>query len=168
MPKRKSQKIAIVNDLAKISKQASAMVFADFSGLKTRDLSELRKTAKSLGGNVTIMKKTLAQRGLAGAVSEEILARPGGIAAAWFSVDDIPAAFKSVWKFSKKNEALKILGGYASAFGGVMDAERVLMLAKLPSREALLGQMIWMLKYPLLSFAAVIDAIQRSNNKNRK
>jgi large subunit ribosomal protein L10 len=158
----RAKKIQIVERLAEIGRDASAMVFADFFGLKTKDMNELRKTVKSLGGNVLVVKKTLAQRGLKGVVPDDALARPGGIAAIWFKAEDVPAAFKAVWGFSKANEALKILGGYAADLGGIMDAERVIALAKLPSREALLGQFVGMLMYPLRGFVCALAAIQRS------
>jgi large subunit ribosomal protein L10 len=165
MPITRAKKEKIVNSLAEIHNSAAAMLFADFFKLKTKDLNELRKAVKSLGGNIRIMKKTLAQRGLKNAIPENVLARPGSVAAIWFKTEDIQPAFKLVWQFSKKNDTLKILGGWANAFGGKMDADRAIALAKLPSRDALLGQLIGMIEYPLWSFAAVINAIQRSKQK---
>lgn len=159
----RQKKEKIVRELDEIARKASAMVFADFFGLKTKSLNELRKTAKSLGGNVTIVKKTLAERGLKEVMPHEVLARPGGIAAIWFTAEDVPSAFKSVWQFSKANEALRILGGY-SRESGVMNRDQFLALATLPSREVLVGQLVGMLAYPLRGFVCVLSALQRSKS----
>jgi large subunit ribosomal protein L10 len=165
MPITRAKKEKIVSSLTETQNSASAMLFADFFKLKTKDLNELRKAVKSLGGNIQVVKKTLAQKGLKNKIPPNVLARPGSVATIWFKTEDIQPAFKLVWQFSKKNDALKILGGWSDAFGGNMDADRAIALAKLPSRDILLGQLIGMLKYPLWNLAAVINAIQRSKQK---
>lgn len=162
MPLTRKKKEAIVSNLAEASRGASATIFADFFGLKTKDMNELRKTVKALGGRVQVVKKTFVRRGFADAAQEEILTKPGGVAAIWFRSDDIPSALKAVWQFSKTNGALKILGGHSLAFGGVMSAEQVLTLAKLPAREVLLAQLVGMLNSPISGLVRVLDAISKT------
>lgn len=161
----RKKKEEIVNSLTEIGRDASAIVFADFLGLKTKDLNVLRKTVKSLDGNVRVIKKTLAQKGFMKMAPEGVLTRHGGIAAIWFSGEDVPALFKTAWQFSRTNKDFKILGGYALAFGGALDAERALMLAKVPPREVLLGQLLGMLNYPIRNFAVTVREIQRSKSQ---
>jgi large subunit ribosomal protein L10 len=165
MPLTRKKKEEVVAKLREVAKDASAIVFADFSGLKTKEMNELRKTVKQLGGRVEVIKKTLAQRGLKEVLPEGILTRPGGIATIWFKAEDAISLLKAVWQFSKRTEAFKILGGYAPAFGGLMDTERVLMVAKLPSREMLLGQLVGVLNWPLVGLLRVLEAASKRSNQ---
>lgn len=151
MPITKAQKTKIVETLSDAAKSASAFLFADFAGLKTKDMNELRKTLRTLGGKAQVVKKTLAGRGLTDMFSEELRARPGGIAALWFAADDIVPVFNAVWQFAKKHEAFKIVGGYAKEIG-VLDAATVTRIAKLPGREVLYGQLVGMLAAPFRGF----------------
>ena len=73
--------------------------------------------------------------------------------------DPVPTA-SSLYKFSKLNEALKILGGF---FGFKwQDKNRIIALAKLPSREALLGQLARTIAAPLSGLVTVLSGNTRN------
>lgn len=175
MPLARAKKLKIVEKLGGIAENVSAVVFADFFGMKTKDMNELRKSAKSMNGNVQIVKKTLAERGLKDVIPNEVLRRPGGVATIWFKGEDITACFKAVWRFSKKNEALKILGGYTRDIGALSERQ-VLTIAQLPPRDVLIAQFVGVIASPLhgivtvlngnlQKLALILSAIQRSKQQ---
>ena len=59
MPLTKEQKRKIIEDLKeKIAKQ-KAIIFVDFSGLKVKDFSDLRKRLSKINSELKVAKKTL-------------------------------------------------------------------------------------------------------------
>jgi large subunit ribosomal protein L10 len=163
MPIGRKEKEKIVKDLSDVAQKASALIFASFSGLKTKDMNDLRNTVKGLGGNIVITKKTLAKMAFKDIVSSEILKEPATFATIWFTGEDVPLLFRVVWNFSKTYPTLKILGGYWRELG-VLDSEKVIFISKLPSREVLISQFLGVLRCPIVSLVNVLDSIKRSKS----
>ncbi|MFA5013399.1 MAG: 50S ribosomal protein L10 [Candidatus Paceibacterota bacterium] len=170
----KEKKQNIVSDLeTKIAKQ-KAMVFMDFTGVKVKDMADLRNQLKDQGSELKVAKKTLLKIALKNKNIElDPQDIPGEIALALGYEDEI-APSKIVYQFSKINKKAKILGGYlASKFYG---AEQIVSLAQLPGRQQLLGQLVGTINAPVSSFVSVLHgnlrnlvcALSAINEKNNK
>ena len=70
------------------------------------------------------------------------------------------ATAQSVWKFSKVNEALKILGGFLGF--DWQDRDKIIALAKLPSREILLWQLVRTIAAPFSGLVGVLQGNARN------
>ena len=57
----KEQKQKIISELEEKIKEQKAIVFIDFSGIKTKDIFEMRKNLKEAGSQLIVAKKTLAE-----------------------------------------------------------------------------------------------------------
>lgn len=68
--------------------------------------------------------------------------------------DEITPA-KIVAEFAKKNEAMKIIAGLLGT--EFLNAESVLQLAKLPSKEQLLARFVGSIRAPLIGFVNVLQ-----------
>lgn len=154
MPKNKEQKKEILKDIKeKIDKQKT-MVFVGFSGLKTKDVFALRENLKKENCLLSVVKKTL----LALAFKEKKLKinkkkLEGELALAYGFEDEISPA-RITYRFSLKNENLKILGGF---FGNkFIEAQEVISLAKLPSKKELYSKVVGTINAPLSGFARVL------------
>ena len=55
----KAQKKKILEELKEKIARQKIMVFVDFTGLKVKDLSNLRKKMKAADGEIKVVKKTL-------------------------------------------------------------------------------------------------------------
>jgi len=66
---------------------------------------------------------------------------------------------KSVYNFSKKNPALHFWGALVD--GKFIDADAFLEIAKMPSREVLLGRLVGMLAYPVRGLAVALSEIAK-------
>lgn len=152
----RAKKVKIVEKLNEVAGNVSAVVFADFFGTKTKDMNELRRSVKSIGGNMQIVKKTLAEKGLKDVIPNEVIWRPGGVAAIWFRGENIIPAFRTAWQFSVKNETFKILGGYVRGIGS-FGADKAITIAKLPPKEILLAQFAYALASPIRSIVTVLN-----------
>ena len=150
MPKTKEQKRIILEGLNERVKKQTVMIIVDFTGLKVIDAFNLRKQLKEVNAELKVAKKTLIQIALKnGNLYKNIREMNGEIALVFGYQDEILPA-KVVYDFSRKNENLKILGGFfENEFQGT---EKYIELAKLPSKEELLGRLVGSISSPLTGF----------------
>lgn len=151
----KEQKKEIIESLKDKVARQKAMVFVDFTGLKVKDLSDLRKKLKAGDNELRVAKKTLMSLALKDynlEISEKLKKMPKEVALVFGYQDEISPA-KMLWQFSKANQNLKILGsilrGQKDAF--LADLETI-ELAKLPSREELLAKLLGSISAPVSNF----------------
>ena len=149
----KDQKKQIVKDLSEKIKSAKSVVFADFRGLKVKDLNELKRELRKADSSFKVLKKTLMNIALKDAKIEYDTKKLEGQIAMSFSADEITAA-KIIDTFSKKNENIKILGGILGT--QVMDAAQVKSLAKLPGKVELLAKLVGTINAPVSGFVNVL------------
>lgn len=152
----RSKKEIILGDAEKIASADKPVFFVDAGGLKAADLNALRKAIKAAGGKFQMIKKRLAKMAFAKAAKDapEIFGRKGSLALA--SSSDPIATAKTIYQFSKKNNLLKIVGGFLDK--SYVSAAQIINLAKLPSREVLLGQLVGVIASPIRRFTMVLDA----------
>lgn len=149
----KAQKKELVKDMASRVKEAKSVVFADFKGVKVKDLTSLKKELRKEGIDFKVSKKTLINIAFKEAGIELDTKKMEGQVAVSISTQDEVAPAKIISNFSKKNENLKILGGVLES--KLMDMEQVKALAKLPSKEELLAKLVGTIKAPVSGFVNV-------------
>jgi len=103
------------------------------------------------------VRNTLARRAVAGTEFEcvqEVLKGPSLLA---FSMEDPGAAARLFKEFAKANEkfAVKAL----SVGGQLLGAEKIDVLATLPTREQALGQLAGLLQAPVAKFARALNEV---------
>ena len=136
----KIQKQKIINDLKEKFARQKAIVFADFKGLKVKDLSQLRKAMKKQDCELKVAKKTLISLVLKEKKIDIDVKKMAGEIVLGFGYKDEILPFKLFYGFSKTNENLKILGGLTD--GEIVDKEKALALGQLPSRDELLVRLM--------------------------
>ena len=138
MPLTKEEKKQVLDELRdKIDKQKS-IAFCDFTGLKVKDLSNLRKLMKKQNCELKVAKKTLINLSLKEKNISVDLEQLKGEVALGFGYDDEISPFRVLYNFAKNNENLKILGGFFS--GEFYGKEKAIELAQMPSREDLVAR----------------------------
>ena len=140
-------------------KQAKSIILSDFTGLKVKEMQALRQELSKNEVNYLVTKKTMLAKALKDAkINLDVRAIKGSMAIGFGLSDEIAPA-KILYNFSRKHEALKLLGG-ALLEGeiAILDQAKVLALAKLPSREQLLGKLLATLNGPLQKLAYTLSA----------
>lgn len=162
----KEQKRKIIEALKeKIAKQ-KAMVFVDFTGLKVKDLSNLRKKLKGLtkGGasnnEIKVAKKTLLNLALKKTLFEVELKKLQGEIAVVFGYKDELLPAKIVYQFSQENPNLKILGGFFE--NKFREAEEIIKLAQLPTKGELLERLLGSISAPISNLINVLQGNLRN------
>ena len=156
MSLNRSEKEAVVSEVAGLAAQAQTLVMAEYRGITVADMIKLRSEARSKGVNLSVLKNTLARRAVAGSTFEVAADQMTGPLIYGFSVDAVAAA-KVVADFAKTNDKLVIRGG---VFGGkTLDVNGVKQLANIPSKEVLLSQLCGLLMSPISRTAVVLGAL---------
>lgn len=151
----KTQKQKIIEDLKEMLSRQKAIILVGISGLKVKDISQLRKKLKAIDGNLRVAKKTLIEL----AFKENNLKFDKDkfreeIALAFGFKDEIEPV-KIVYQFSRENENLKILGGYLES--NFKEAQEIITLAQLPSREELLARLVGSISSPISGLINVLQ-----------
>jgi len=149
----KSQKEKIIADLKEALDQNKVLVMADFRGLTVKDMSDLKKEVKELGGKMQVAKKTLLNIALQEKGVEFDTRSFSGPLVFVFGPEETSVP-KKLWNFARKNEHLKIEGGVLES--KVLNSEEVVMLAKLPSKEELLAKLVGTIQAPVSGFVYVL------------
>ena len=150
MAKSLQQKQVTVSALETGIKAAKGVVFANFQGLTVAKTEDLRKKCRAEGVGMLVAKKTLVKRVLAdiGVTTVDAKQFQGGIAT--FTGSDEVAAAKIVSTFAKDNDIVAVFGGILE--GAFIGVEQVKALARLPSKQQLLGQLVGTLNAPVSGF----------------
>ncbi len=151
----RNQKQELVKELTEKIKAAKSAVFVDFKGLKVKDATILKKSLREAGVSYVVVRKTLIDIALknAGIEGASIAKMEGQIALSLSNQDEVSAA-KIIDTFAKTNENVKMLGGVLGS--QLMSMAEVKALAKVPSKEQLLGQLVGTLNAPISGFVNVL------------
>lgn len=140
---------------------AKSVIFAEIAGLPVNDANAFRRTADKEDVSVTTAKKTLLRIALKEAkydmVDENALQ---GSVTLLLGMSDAVAPAKAVSELGKTSDKVKIFGGILE--NRWMSKEEVMALAKLPSREQLLAQVVGSISAPMSGFVNVCAGNLRS------
>jgi len=159
MAKTKEQKNKILKELKDKINQQKAMIFVDFRGLKVKDLFRLRNQLREIDSQFLVSKKTLMKIALEDNKMKANPEKMEGEIALVFGFEDELAPIKTIYDFSKENDNLKILGGYIeSQKQEFLNAEAVIVLGQLPSKQELFARLVGSISAPISNFNNVLKA----------
>lgn len=156
----RTEKEATVAELREKFQQAQAAILTEYRGITVAKVNELRRALEKEGAVYRVVKNTLARLAVEGTeyapLQDHFL---GPVAVTWAGRDAVATA-KVVTEFAKGSDAIVVRGG---ALGGRwLSAADVEALARLPSREQLLGQLLSVLVGPMRNLVGVLSGVPRS------
>ena len=160
MPNAKvlESKKAIVDALAEKLQSSTAAVFVDYKGINVAQDTELRNQFRAAGVEYTVVKNTLTRFAANKAGYNQFDELLNGTTSLASTTGDPNAPPRIVCEFAKKNkDLLKIKGGIIE--GSVLSAEELSAFGELPSKDALLSQVLGTFLAPITSLAVVLDQI---------
>ena len=166
MPNAKvlSEKQAIVAALVDDLKAASSGVLVDYKGITVAEDTALRHELRENGVGYAVVKNTLLRRALDDVDLGELDEVLNGTTSLAVSKDDPIAPMRIVNKYAKQmGDRFNIKAGFMD--GKALPLDDVFALAELPSKDALLGQVLGMMLAPITSLAVVIKAIAEKNGE---
>ena len=165
---QKKKDLAKLRDKLKRSKLAVLTSFARAGekGLNVSQMRDLKKSLKETDSEYVVGKKTLVDKAIRErAAGFKDLSIPSvfgyeGSMGVVFGYGDEAAAAKNVYGFARKNPALRFFG---ALFGNkFVDDKQFIELAKLPSKDIMIGRVVSMIKYPI---SGLVNVLQ-SNTRN--
>ena len=142
--------------MSEVISGAKAAIVAEYRGLTVAQMTVLRRKAREGGVYVRVVKNTLVRRAVDGSSFECLKDHLVGPLAFVAATDPVAAA-KVVVEFAKDNQAFKITAGSMS--GKLMSTAEMQALAKLPSRDVLLAQLLGTMKAPVQKFVATLNEV---------
>ncbi len=150
--KTRREKEKIAQELKEKFEKAPLIILTNFQGMTVAETNALRRKLREAGAEYKVVKNTFMRYAYPGTPAEQIkdaFVGPTGIV---FAFEDIVAAAKAL-KDYMAGEDSKLKFKAAIVEGKVADFNMIKQLAELPSREELLGQLAFTLKYPVNAVA---------------
>ena len=157
MPLNLEDKRAIVVSVNAAASEALSAVVADYRGLSVAEMTNLRLRARETGVYLKVVRNTLAKRAVAGTEYECLTDALVGPTVLAFSQEDPGAAARLIKDFAKDHDALEVK---ALAIGGVAyDAKDIDILAKLPTRDEAIAQLMSVMQAPVAKFVRTLNEV---------
>ena len=150
------EKQQILEDTSERIRDVRGLYLADFSGMSVQALSLLRKKCRAEQVQFRVIKNTLLKRAFNArgiTALDEYLWGPTGLV---FSHESEVTPAKILATFAKEHEKPRIKAAVVE--GRLFDEKAVALLATLPSREVLLGQVLATFIAPMTQFLAAVEA----------
>ena len=153
----RAQKATQLQELKDKMSKASSIMFAHYTGMNVANVSALREKLRQGKAEMKVAKKTLMriaakELGLP-EVSDEALDGP---VACIFSFEDPLTGAQIAQKYAKDHPQVALIGGMYD--GKLLSKQEAVAMAKMPSRDVLLGMFMSMLRSPLQQFASMCNA----------
>ena len=152
-----NEKEAIVAEVAEVANSALSVVVAEYTGLESTDMDDLRAKAREGGVYIRVVKNTLARRALEGteyACLQDTLVGPLVMA---FSQEDPGSAARVVKDFAKENDKLAVKA--LSIGGQLLEASELDRLAKLPTKDQAISMLMSVMQAPVTKLARTLNEV---------
>ncbi|MFA5839122.1 MAG: 50S ribosomal protein L10 [Candidatus Margulisiibacteriota bacterium] len=138
---------------------AGLLVFSNYSGFTVKQITELRKKLRKQDAEFRIYKNTLLSRAVEEAGFSGLKEHFNGPTAVLLGFKDPVAPLKTLVEAIKEFEKGEIKAGVVDK--ATLNKDELAKVAKLPSREILLGKVIGGLQSPLYGFLNVLNGPAR-------
>ncbi|MBQ3790207.1 MAG: 50S ribosomal protein L10 [Lachnospiraceae bacterium] len=154
-----AEKEPIVKEISERIDGATAAVLVDARGLTVAEDTQLRRQLREAGVAYKVYKNTMMHRAFentdfAQLDEHDLLNGPSALA---ISKEDPAAPARVLVKFAKTAKQLEVKGGVVE--GKYYDAEGLVAIADIPSREVLLSKLLGSMQSPIANFARVVKQI---------
>ena len=156
-------KAPVVQEIAAKIDGAQSAVLVDHRGMTVAQDTELRKRLREAGVEYKVYKNTMMKRAFEGtdfAALDEYLEGPSALAV---SKEDATAPARILYEFAKEAKQLEIKAGVVE--GKAYNYDELSEIAKIPSREILLGRLFGSWQSPVSSFARILTQIAEKDGE---
>ena len=138
---------------------AKSAVVLGFKGLTVDKDTSFRKSVREGKGQYRVAKNTLLRLAVKETAFESLSTHFKGATAVATTSSDVIALAKAVNTFLKDNPNANLKGAILD--GKVVTAVEFKTIAELPSREVLIGKLLYLMQYPISGLAVALEAIRK-------
>ena len=150
----RTDKSALIEQIKASAENASIAVVADFKGMPVEEMTRLRVKLREVGGELLVVKNTLARIALNGGAHDVIKDLFRENCAIALGTQDPVALAKAMTDFAKTSKKLALRHG--SLEGKLLSAEQLDALAKLPGKQELLAMTLGTLNAVPTNFVSLL------------
>ena len=158
-----NQKKEEVSKLAAKIKEAKVVLLTDYRGINVSDVTDLRTKLRNSSVEYKVIKNNITRRALEECGIKELDDVLEGPTAVIMGNNDYLDACKIVYEYAKDNDFYKIKGGIID--GKVVSVEEIITLAKLPSRETLIGMLAGALLGSVSKLAVALNEVTKQKEQ---
>ena len=143
-------------------KRAKSFILFEYKGLNAAVITSLRKELTKSGSKMYVLKNNILSRALDASNIKDfdyLLVGPNAIA---FGFEDEISVFKNIVEITKKNEFVKIKGGYFNS--SFVDVNQIKSIASIPGRDGLYSMLLSCLSSPIRSVLYALKAVSETKN----
>ena len=140
---------------------SSLVIAAEYRGIDVGQMTGLRQELRNNGARLRIVKNTFARLAADAAGKPELKETMNGPIGFVVTTGDAASAAKALVKYAAdKRLPVKVVGGMLDS--DVLSADRIEALAKLPSRDELIAQMLGSMNSPITGLVMVMSGPVRA------
>jgi large subunit ribosomal protein L10 len=152
----KAEKQQTIESLSDQFRSIDSAFLINYRGLKVVDATELRRKIREIDGCYVVVKNTLAMRAAKQTKLEQLEPYFEGPTAVAYHRKDVVGLAKLLTEISKSNPSFVFKAALVE--GKVVPASEIHAIASMPSREVMLGRLVFLLKAPLQRLTMVLKA----------
>jgi large subunit ribosomal protein L10 len=153
----RDQKAAAIAEIAEHIRESQAVFAVDYQGITVAQAAELRTKLRESDATFKIVKNSLTERAADAAEAQELKALLQGPTALTFVRGDVATAAKALADYGRSTQLLPFKGGLMD--GAALDSEQIRSISRLPSREALYGQLVGVVASPVSGLVRTLGAL---------
>ena len=153
---REQKATAIAEIVAQIN-DSDAVFAVDFRGISVLQAADVRTRLREADASFRVVKNTLTERAADEAGADALKPLLEGPTALTFVKGDAAMAAKAIATFNRETQLLTFKGGLLD--GEALDAEQIVAISRLPSRDVLYGQLVGMVASPITGLARGLNAL---------
>jgi large subunit ribosomal protein L10 len=153
----REQKAAAIAEIVAQINESDAVFAVDFRGISVPQAADVRTRLRDADASFRVVKNTLTERAADEAGAESLKPLLEGPTALTFVRGDAALAAKAIATFNRETQLLTFKGGLLD--GDALDAEQILAISRLPTRDVLYGQLVGMVASPITGLARGLNAL---------
>lgn len=154
----RAEKDVLIKALKEKIEASKALFLTNMIGIDANSAVDLRKKVRDANGTIVVTKNALFGKAAAGTHAEALLTGLKGTNAVAFAFEDAPGVAKAIFDASKDLEQVTLGKGYLGT--ELLEVAQVTELAKLPSRDEMLGTLLATFNAPVSAFARLMNSIK--------
>jgi large subunit ribosomal protein L10 len=153
----REQKGAVIEEITADIQSAEAIFAVDYRGISVPQAAELRAKLREADATFKVVKNSLTERAADNAGRGELKSLLVGPTALTFVRGDAALAAKAIADYARATQLLPFKGG---AMGTeALDANQIVSISRLPSREVLYGQLVGVVASPVSGLVRTLGAL---------
>jgi large subunit ribosomal protein L10 len=153
----RDQKAVAIAEIAAQIDESQAIFAVDYRGISVPQAAELRSKLREADATFKVVKNSLTERAADQAGAETLKDFLAGPTALTFVRGDVAIAAKAIADYARATQLLPFKGGLMD--GAALDPDQIRSISRLPSREALYGQLVGVVASPVSGLVRTLGAL---------